>query len=245
MPETDNIERDFKRKVCDELSVRTEGLDRYIVSVPMTFEDGDKLPIVLKKEPDGWILTDEGHTFMQLTYDIDESDLQDGSRKEIIDRTILASRLSNRQGELILQIENERFGDSLYNLIQALIKIDDVRYLSRERVRSTFVEDFKRFVDRVVPASRRTYRWHDPVKDPKENYEADCQINGTTTPLFVFALDSDMKVRDATIALAAFERWGLRFNSLGVFEDQESINRKVLARFLDICGKSFSDLSAT
>ncbi len=211
----------------------------------MTFEDGDKLPIVLKKEPDGWVLTDEGHTFMQLTYDIDESDLQDGSRKEIIDRTILASRLSNRQGELVLQIENERFGDSLYNFIQALIKIDDVRYLSRERVRSTFVEDFKRFLDRVIPANRRTYKWHDPFKDPKGNYEADYRINGTTTPLFVFALDSDAKVRDATIALAAFERWGLGFKSLGVFEDQESINRKVLARFLDICGKSFSDLSAT
>jgi hypothetical protein len=245
MPDTDNIERDFKRKVCDELSVQPEGLDRYIVSTPLTFEDGDKLPIVLKKEPDGWVLTDEGHTFMQLTYDLEESDLQDGNRKEIIDRTLLASRLRNRQGELVLRIEDERYGDSLYSFIQALIKIDDIRFLSRERVRSTFVEDFKRFVDRVIPASRRTYKWHDAVKDPKGNYEADYRLNGTQTPLLVFALDSDVKVRDATIALAAFERWGLKFDSLGVFEDQESINRRVLARFLDICGKSFSDLSAT
>src|SRR5229473_3246291 len=113
MPDTDNIERDFKRKVCDELSVQPEGLDRYIINTPLTFEDGDKLPIILKKEPGGgWILTDEGHTFMQLTYDLDESDLQDGNRKEIIDRTILASRLRNRQGELVLQIEHERYGDS-------------------------------------------------------------------------------------------------------------------------------------
>ncbi len=160
MPNTDNIERDFKRKVCDELTVQPEGLDRYIVSTPLTFEDGDRLPIVLKKETNGWILTDEGHTFMQLTYDLDESDLLDGSRKDIIDRTILVSRLSNRQGELVLRIEDDRYGDSLYNFIQALIKIDDVRYLSRERVRSTFVEDFKRFVDRVIPADRRFYKWH-------------------------------------------------------------------------------------
>src|SRR5216683_4361873 len=120
MPATDSIERDFKRKLCDELSVQPEGLDRYIVSTPLTFEDGDKLPVVLKKENDGWILTDEGHTFMQLTYDLDENDLQDGNRKEIIDRTILASRLRNRQGELILPIEGNRFGDSLYSFIQAL-----------------------------------------------------------------------------------------------------------------------------
>src|SRR5216683_2287242 len=178
MPATDSIERDFKRKVCDELSVHPEGLDRYVVSTPLTFEDGDKLPIVLKKESDGWILTDEGHTFMQLTYDLEESDLQDGSRKEIIDRTILASRLRNRQGELVLRIEEERYGDSLYNFIQALIKIDDIRYLSRERVRSTFGEDFKKFVDRVIPASRRVYKWHDAVKDPKAHYEADYRLNG-------------------------------------------------------------------
>ena len=244
MAETDNIERDFKRKVCDELSIEQEGLDRYIVSLPLTFEDGDRLPIVLKREEEKWILTDEGHTFLQLTYDLDESDLQAGNRREIIDRTLLSCGLRNRQGELLLPIEGHRYGDSLYNFVQALIKIDDIRYLSRERVRSTFGEDLKTFVDKVVPAIRRTYKWHDPQKDPPANYEADYRLNGTDTPLFIFALDSEVKIRDATITLSQYERWGLKFDSLGIFEDQESVNRKVLARFLDICGKSFSNLSA-
>jgi hypothetical protein len=115
MPDTTDIERDFKRKVCDELSVQSEGLDRYIVNTPLTFEDGDSLPIVLKKENEQWLLTDEGHTFMQLSYDLDESDLQEGNRREIIERTLLASRLTNRQGELILPIEDARYGDSLYS----------------------------------------------------------------------------------------------------------------------------------
>jgi Domain of unknown function DUF1828 len=214
MADTINIERDFKRKVCDELSIESEGTDRYIISTPLTFEDGDKLPLILKKENGNWFLSDEGHTFMQLTYDLDESDLQEGNRKEIIDRTLLAFQLRNRQGELILPIEGERYGDSLYSFIQALLRIDDIRYLSRERVRSTFVEDFKRFVENIVPATRRTYKWHDPQKDPQANYEVDFRLNGTDKPLFIFALDSDSKVRDATISLGAFERWGLALNSL-------------------------------
>ena len=47
----------------------------------------------------------------------------------------------------------------------------------------------------------------------------------------------------ATIALLQFEKGGLRFRSLAIFEDQESINRKVLARFSDVC-EQYSSLTA-
>ena len=67
--------------------------------------------------------------------------------------------------------------------------------------------------------------------------------NGMPRPLFVHALASDGRTRDATIAVHQFEKWGITFRSLAIFEDQESINRKVLARFTDVCDKQFSSLS--
>ncbi len=62
-------------------------------------------------------------------------------------------------------------------------------------------------------------------------------------PLMVFALPHDDRTRDATIALLQFEKWGVTHQSLGVFEDQEQVNRKVLSRFTDVCEKQFSSLT--
>lgn len=49
--------------------------------------------------------------------------------------------------------------------------------------------------------------------------------------------------RDVIITCLQFEKYGLPFRSMAIFEDQESINRKVLARFSDVCDKQFSTLA--
>jgi hypothetical protein len=81
------------------------------------------------------------------------------------------------------------------------------------------------------------------VHDPQGMYRVDCRINSMTRPLFIFALPNDDRARDATIALLQFEKWGVPHRSLGIFQDREAINRKVLARFSDVCEKQFSSLS--
>lgn len=235
------LEKEFKKKVCDEIALVQEGLNRFIVFNPFMFDDGDHLVVLLKGKEGKWLFTDEGHTFMHVSYD--DIDIDKGTRKKIIDSVLAGYSIKNQEGELIVEIPDNQFGDALYSYLQGLIKITDINYLSRERVKSTFMEDFRALLEEKVPSDRRTFNYYDKQHDPDRKYIVDCRINGISRPLFVFGVINDDKCRDVTISCLQYEKFGIPFRTMAVFEDQESINRKVLARFSDICDKQFSTLA--
>ncbi len=237
------IEKDFHEKVSTQVRLVSEGMDRYRVFTPFRFDDGDHLAIVLKRETPGWTLSDEGHTYMRLTYDIEEADLYSGIRQQIISDALSVFQVEERDGELVFGIPDDRYGDALFSFVQALLKIADISYLSREHVHSTFRKDFQHLLSEVIPEEHRRFDWYDPQLDPKGKYTVDCRINGTPRPLYVYGLLNDANTRDATIALRQFGEWDISFHPVAIFEDQESISRKVLARFSDVCERQFPSLS--
>ena len=132
----DAIEREFNAKVCEKLQITSEGSGCFRVFTPFMFDDGDHLSIVLKRDGDGWMLSDEGNTYMRLTYDIDEQDLYEGRRQTIIANALSLFDVEDRDGELVIRVRDGMYGDALFSFAQAILKIADVAYLSSERVRS-------------------------------------------------------------------------------------------------------------
>jgi len=68
---TGRIAIDFKEKVSEAVRLYEEEVNRYRVFTPFTFDDGDGFSIVLLKNGNGWVITDEGHTFMHMSYEMD------------------------------------------------------------------------------------------------------------------------------------------------------------------------------
>jgi hypothetical protein len=73
---------------------------------------------------------------MHLTYDPDEKDLQRGTRQEIITNALSAFKVEDREGELIVTVEGDQFGDALYGFVQAFLKITEL-FMSGSRCRAS------------------------------------------------------------------------------------------------------------
>lgn len=242
METTKQISDDFKEKVSEAVRLHEEGVNRYRVFTPFTFDDGDSFSIVLQKNGNGWLLSDEGHTFMHMSYEMDMAALEKGNRAELLESVLNNFGISKSEGSLELRFEPGEAGNALYTYLQALTKISDLGYLNREIVKSTFMEDFKQTMEAELPKERYSFDYHFENHDPQKSYPVDCFVNNMEVPLLIFAIQNDDKCRDVTISLHQYEKWGIPFRSLAIFENQEEINRKVLARFSDVSDKQFSSL---
>lgn len=123
-----DIETDFRSKIGDQIFFEPAGRSRYRVFTPFHFNDGDRLVTVLRHEDGAWLLSDEGQTYMHLTYDLDEKSLTQGTRQQIFTNTLNAFSVEDVEGELRVSIGDERYGDAFFDFIQAILRISDVLY---------------------------------------------------------------------------------------------------------------------
>jgi hypothetical protein len=238
----------FKESACGDITLESAGVNRYIVQVPFTFTDGDHYVVILRQEGQGWILSDEGHTFMHLSYELREREFEAGNRRKIIEDILTSYQIENRDGELVLAVPVGRYGDALFTFVQAITRITDITFLDRATIKNTFREDFNRLVSekaREAGIKNMTFGYMHPTKDPQGKYPVDARLNGVTSQqVLVFAVGNDDQCQTATIILLQWEKWEERFHSIAVFRDQTEINRQYLARFSDVLGRQLPNLDS-
>lgn len=233
---------ELAQAVRGEVAVRSHGDGVLRVETPFQFNDGDHLVIRLRENGDDRLeWTDLGHTFMHLSYSMEVGTLGEGKRAELLEDALRRLDVEDREGELVLPTSRADLGRTLLAFAQAVVHVSDLEYLTQERVASTFREDFERTLADAF-GSRAQFRYADPERDPERKYEIDCLLNGIARPVAVFAIPGDTAGRDATIVLHAFRDWARPLFSTAIYEDQEKVNRRVVARFSDVVDKQFSSL---
>jgi hypothetical protein len=238
------IASSFRDKVCQEIDLESEGVERHIVYTPFRFDDGDHFVVILRRNPTTglWSLTDEGHTFMHLSYG--EVDLTRGTRSRVVEEVLASHGVQNRSGELSIDVPGEAFGDALFSFVQALSRISTTAQWNREVAHSTFLDDFRQFMEETVPAERREFDFADPKIDPDHVYTVDCMVRDKRgCPWFVFAISNNSRCQQATIACYHYERRQFAFSSIAIHQDQTAISRKLLAQLTDVVERQYSSFS--
>lgn len=236
-----DIARSFKRKVGQEVSLEAEGINRYIVYTPFHFEDGDHFVVILRQTESGWTLTDEGHTFMHLSYS--GIDLSAGMRAQMIDQALSVHRVSNDRGELVLAVPGKDFGDALFSFVQALGRIAHTALWTRDIVKSTFVQDLAATIESSLPVGAATPDFFDENIDPRHEFPINYKISAPDRPFFVFGIANDLQCKDAALTCYHYEHYKYNFGSMAIYEDQASIGRRSVAQLSNVVGKQFSSLS--
>lgn len=241
---TDKIISHIKSRVCSEVEIEKEGMDRYLIHTPFTFDDGDVFKIILKDfEKETPFLTDEGHTLMHLSYK--DVEVESGTRSELFSNILNRHSIVNNDGEMRLYIiDRETVGDAVFSFLQGISNISDLDFLKRERIRSMFYEDARKFLAEKLSEFDVHFDKTIEGHDEQGLYPVDCCVRSDAGDIFIFPILNDDKCRDTTISLLQFEKYGVDFRSIGIFQNQEEINRKVLSRFSDVCDKQFSTLDS-
>lgn len=189
------------------------------------------------------MLTDRGHSLMRLSYrnDVEKIVEGTGNRNRLFESAIDRGDVVNWRGELVRRVgESEDVGGVLLEFAQTLIQVNDLEYLNREIVQSTFKDDLHEFVMDVAGPERVTEGWFDPENDPDQKYDADYKVDTGQTPVVLFALTSDTKTKSATISALQYEKWGLDLMKAGIMEDSSSIGEKAASQFMDVADEQFA-----
>lgn len=241
------IEQSVHETIGNQIEVLQEGNNRYPIFTPFMMEDGDHYNIILRGQEGTheWVLTDEGSTLMHLSYWMDYDSLKKGQRQEVIERVLLQYGIENRDGELRLLTQFDDLGSSLFSFLQALTRVTDITYLTKEMARATFMEDFREFLRQTIPEEHLTFDYFHPQFDRGRIYPVDVRINERKEPLYIFGIANNDRCRDVTINLHTYKKWEIDFQSIAIFQDQTTISRDVLARFSDVADKQFSSLDSS
>lgn len=166
------------RQIADIIEITTPYLDRH----------NDYLQIYAQRHNGGYILTDDGYILNDLI--LSGCNLESPKRQDLLHITLNGFGIQLNKEALEVRANNENFALKKHNLIQAMLAVNDLFYLSVPMITSLFMEDVTNWLDafniRYLPRVKLTGKsGYDHVFDfaiPKSNKSPERIVQAINAP---------------------------------------------------------------
>ena len=194
----------------------------YQLILPILHEDGDMVDIYLQDSPLGENhvrICDFGLTLMRLSYTLNMTE----ARQLILDSILINNRVENYNGNLYLDAPLNLLYEGILQFAGCVQKVCNMRYWSRETVRSAFYDDLEDYVTTELQEFSPS-----PDFAPMEDYplSVDWHLQHKNRDLYVFGVLGNDKAKVVAIAMLEFQKALVPFVGLVVHEDMEGLGKK-------------------
>ena len=217
------IKASLGHKIVDGFDVYERRPGNFQLIIPITHEDGDMVDVYLQASPlgEGYLrICDFGLTLMRLSYTFDITTL---TRQKILDSILINNHVNIDDGNLYLDAPVSLLYENILQFVGCTQKVCNMRYWSREIVRSAFYDDLEDYVTsemkRFSPVAN-----HSPLTDYP--ISVDWSLIHNSRKFYVFGVRGNDKAKNVAIALLEFQKVKLPFISLVVHEDIEELGAK-------------------
>jgi hypothetical protein len=127
-------------------SISLRQIDEWVeITTPFLDRHNDYLQIYVRKDNGGYVLTDDGYILEDLKMSGCKIDTE--KRQALLSTTLKGFGVQNDRGILTIKTTEKSFPQKKHNILQAMLAVNDLFYLSEPIVASLFYEDVVAWLD--------------------------------------------------------------------------------------------------
>jgi hypothetical protein len=129
-------------------SISLRQIDEWVeITTPFLDRHNDYLQIYVRKDNGGYVLTDDGYILEDLKMSGCKIDTE--KRQTLLLTTLKGFGVQNDRGVLTIKTTEKSFPQKKHNILQAMLAVNDLFYLSEPIVASLFYEDVVAWLDEI------------------------------------------------------------------------------------------------
>lgn len=136
---------DYTRWLKDKTVLKQIGTDWIEITTPHLDRHNDCIQVYVRKEGNGFVLTDDGYIISDLINT--GCALDTPKRQELLKTTLAGFGVQIDDKQLIIHATSDNFSLKKHNFIQAMLAVNDLFYLATPFVAGLFVEDVTNWLE--------------------------------------------------------------------------------------------------